>query len=305
MDRQRLITQLDIALPSRLQQIYPTWRNAERYTIYVKRDDLIHPVISGNKWRKLSHTLELMANTENATLGSFGGGYSNHLHALSFCCWQLDWPLTVFVRGDYANRETSMLLDIQRWGTRVVYLTKKDYQMRSSQPFCAMLSNRYALSHLIPEGGSHQDCFSGMAALMNEFEHKIDYLLLPVASSGTLAGMAVTSGNVSNLVGIGVLKGANYLEQQTRQLIDLHPVLTDYSILHNYHFGGYAKSPENIRSFCQHTSQMLGIPIEPVYSGKTFYALKDLIERAAFPIDSTLCVLHTGGLQGSRDSSKS
>lgn len=293
-------TQPSTQLPSPLQVIEPDWRYAQDYRITVKRDDLIHPIISGNKWRKLRHLDENLLPNIKGAVASFGGGYSNHLHALSFCCKQHGLHNIAFIRGNYTGNETPMIKDLLHWGTHIVYLSKVDYSQRDCGEYLTTLSRRYDIEILIPEGGSHTEHLAGLQGLHNEFTEPVDHLILPVASGGTLAGLAVSKGNIRNLLGIAVLKGQDYLESLVTRLVAEHRVNTPYTISHEYCLRGYAKSTPELDRFCIDTENQLGLPVEPVYSGKVLMALKALIENRAFTPGSTIAFLHTGGLQGAR-----
>ncbi|MDM7859477.1 pyridoxal-phosphate dependent enzyme [Alteromonas sp. ASW11-36] len=289
-----------IQVPSPLQRFYPDWPNAERYQLYVKRDDLIHPVISGNKWRKLAAPILQFAQHRPSRVASFGGGYSNHIHALAYCCWQLQIPLTVFIRGDYTGNETPMLKDIVTWQAEIVYLNKVDYQRRTETEFINQLSAQYDIDVVIPEGGSQQQCFAGMQSLADEFNRPIDALILPVASGGTLAGLSVAKhSTIDQLHGIAMLKGADYVDKLVADLIDKRKH-SDYTIWHDFHHGGYAKVTDELAHFCQRHSAQLNLPLEPVYSGKALHAMQQLVSRGQFATGATLVFLHTGGLQGAR-----
>lgn len=291
---------LNTQVPSPLERIYPDWPNAEQYQLLVKRDDLIHPIISGNKWRKLAEPMHQFMQHKPARVASFGGGYSNHIHALAHCCCQLKIPLTIFIRGNYTGNETPMLKDVQAWQANIVYLTKADYQRRDEQDFVTSLCRQHNVEVVIPEGGSQQQCFAGMQSLVDEFNQDVDALFLPVASGGTLAGLSVAKqSHIKHLHGIAMLKGQDYLNDLVKQLINQQPH-SEYTIWHDFHHGGYAKVSDELIAFCRRNSEQLGIPLEPVYSGKALYAMQQLIMQKRFAKNSTLVFLHTGGLQGAR-----
>jgi len=297
-----LALQLDISIPSPIQRITPSWKNADDHSIYIKRDDLIHPIISGNKWRKLSFILGQLIDNQVKNIGSFGGGHSNHIHALAFCCQRLGIGFHAFIRGNYSNNETSMLTDIANWNTRISYLSKMDYKKRVQVNFTDQLTRTHGLDYIIPEGGSEAGCLSGMQQLLNEIEQPFDTMLLPVASGGTLAGLAIHASQVKQLTGIAVLKGQGYLEELVTTLIGNASVVTPYSINHAHHDGGYAKASPQLRAFCSQASAELNIPFEPVYSGKVLFALKHMLAQQRFPANSRILVLHTGGLHSSSTS---
>ncbi|MGB3725436.1 MAG: pyridoxal-phosphate dependent enzyme [Glaciecola sp.] len=301
---------LHLSLPSPLTPI--AWPHASygshSINVYVKRDDLIHPQISGNKWRKLAKTVAYIQRHSIKHVVSFGGGYSNHLHALAYVCAQLDVKMTAIVRGDYSQNPTSTLQDISAWGANIRYVNKLEYKRRVDADYCQQLSRELGAQLVIPEGGSSRHALEGVATLVNECIEqlpKLSHIILPVASAGSLAGVVHQMQQVNckaSILGIGVLKGEGYLEQLCTDLLPQASAtkpIPNWQILHNYHHGGYAKSSPELLAFIQQFTQHTNIPLEPVYSGKCFYALDHLLQTHYFPVQSEVLVLHTGGLQGS------
>jgi 1-aminocyclopropane-1-carboxylate deaminase len=299
-----LVKELAITTPSIEQQIMPAWDNANNVQLWVKRDDLIHPIISGNKWRKLSHALQSAVDNQCRHIVSFGGGFSNHLHALGYCCQKLGIRLTAIVRGDYSANPSPMLADLLNWQTDIQYVNRITYQKRTDNDYLNTLQQTYPDALIIPEGGSQQQALVGMADVIAELTQHYDYIVAPVASGGTLAGLVYANNQQklnSRVLGIAVLKGQGYLE---RLVSDLLPQSVknppDWQINHDYHCGGYAKSPSYLQTFCTAFFNHTQIPVEPVYSGKIFYALQQLISQNYFSENSKILALHTGGLQGNR-----
>ncbi|WP_416305910.1 1-aminocyclopropane-1-carboxylate deaminase/D-cysteine desulfhydrase [Neptunicella sp. SCSIO 80796] len=286
---------LQIKTPSPEQSLQFDWPNPNQCEVWVKRDDLLHPVISGNKWRKLKYALQAIYAGQSSQIISFGGGYSNHLHALGYCCNQLDIAFTAIVRGDYSANMTPTLTALSDWGAKIKFVDKQTYQRRSDHDYLLELQQQYPEAVVIPEGGSQRPALSGVADMVNELQHHYDYILLPVASGGTLAGLIHSQIN-TKLIGIAVLKGQGYLEQLVKDLLSEHSP-TQWQIAHHFHHGGYAKQPDELVHFCQQSQNDLNIPLEPVYSGKLFYAARELLAEQYFPQGSRILLLHTGGLQ--------
>jgi len=299
------MTQLEIAAPSVETMIQADWATKHGITLRVKRDDLLHPVISGNKWRKLKHGLlpAIEANTKHII--SFGGGFSNHIHALGYCCQHLKIQFTAIIRGDYSQNPNPMLQDLMNWHANIRYVDRKTYQQRAEPDYLKMLQQQYPNALLIPEGGSQREALQGVADIVDELCHPYDFILAPVASGGTLAGLIKGISKYAALIdckilGIAVLKGEGYLEQLVTDLLAEEEHLKNWQINHDYHFGGYAKSNDELTQFCRDFFHQTEIKIEPVYSGKLFFALRDLIAKGYFPHGSRILALHTGGLQGAR-----
>lgn len=299
-DHSDLVNKLGIQLPSAEHKITSPMFPSD-IEVHVKRDDWLHPVISGNKWRKLKAHLYQAQAHHTSMLVSFGGGFSNHLHALGYCCRELGIKLMAIIRGDYSRQLTPMLQDLSNWGVELKFVSKVEYQQRSSPEYLNQLQAEFPQATIIPEGGSNSSALEGVSEVITELQNQYDYLVCPVASGGTLAGLATGICNArlnTTLLGIGVLKGEEYLEVLVKQLLpEGVPMPT---IIHDYHCGGYAKVPEYLQNFCCQFTPETQVPVEPVYSGKLFYALTQLANKGYFPSGSRVLALHTGGLQGAR-----
>ena len=296
-----------LTLPSPLIPFKPNWEGASKVSLYVKRDDAIHPVMSGNKWRKLSHTLT--SPLPNAVI-SFGGGFSNHLHALGFACFKLGIPFTAIIRGDYSAAPSPMIKDLMQWKTRIEYVNRITYKKRNDSTYLDELKLEFPNAIIIPEGGSQALALQGIKDMVDEIEVDFDFIVAPVASGATLAGivnalnkrnslMTTDFRSRSKAIGIGVLKGEGYLEGLVEQFLPITNQ-ANWHIEHHYHFGGYAKAPSELQTFCSDFNNTMDFEIEPVYSGKAFWAVKDMLAKGKFEDGSRIVVLHTGGLQGAR-----
>ncbi|MFQ3197702.1 MAG: 1-aminocyclopropane-1-carboxylate deaminase [Paraglaciecola sp.] len=297
-----MINTLELTCPSPEQRLKVDWPNSDNYQIWLKRDDLLHPIVSGNKWRKLKYALLAAKHNNVPHIISFGGGFSNHLHALGYACSRLGIQLTAIVRGDYSAHPSPMLEDLARWHAKVQYVDRQTYRLRSDADYLAQLSLTHPGAMIIPEGGSQHSALAGVMEIIDELGRSYDHILAPVASGGTLAGLIHATRHINTTVtGIAVLKGQGYLEDLVTELL---PSATKpghhWDINHDHHFGGYAKSTPHLSAFCAEFYTQTHIPIEPVYSGKLFYAAKALISEGAFTRGAKILLLHTGGLQGAR-----
>ncbi|WP_332874146.1 1-aminocyclopropane-1-carboxylate deaminase/D-cysteine desulfhydrase [Bowmanella yangjiangensis] len=294
---------LNINTPSPVQPLCVDWPGSEQVELFIKRDDLIHPIISGNKWRKLKYALLEARQKGVAEIISFGGGHSNHLHALGYCCQQLGIQLMALVRGDYSQNPTPMLRDLYQWQAQIIYLDKATYQQRSQSDFIGAWQAAHPNAMIVPEGGSQAQALPGVAEILQEQEQKFSHIIVPVGSGGTLAGLIqarqIQHQDNTQLLGIAALKGEGYLEELVTNLLP-QSAPTNWHIEHRFHFGGYAKSTAELHTFCQTFRSHTGIGIEPVYSGKACWALKQKLAEGYFPQGSRVLLIHTGGLQGAR-----
>lgn len=294
-----------LTLPSPCQPFTPEWPGSNSVNLWVKRDDAIHSVISGNKWRKLQHTLKTFGHSQ---IVSFGGAYSNHLHALGFACWKLGIPMTALVRGHESATPSPMLQDLVEWGIEIEFVDRKTYQQRNTEGYLTRLKSRFNNAFIIPEGGSEASAIYGIQAMVNEVRNVVDFdtIMAPVASGATLSGIVSALTPKQSAIGIGVLKGEGYLEALVEQFLPLSSCThstnpnQNWHINHSYHFGGYAKVTPELKQFCDTFNSTMPFHIEPVYSGKLFWALKDMLSKGVFKQGSNIVVVHTGGLQGAR-----
>jgi 1-aminocyclopropane-1-carboxylate deaminase len=285
-------------LPSPLQQV--PGLTGKEYQCWVKRDDLIHAVISGNKWRKLAAHF---AHPLPSKMTSFGGGHSNHLHALGYACRQLQIPFRAIIRGDYSQHPTPCICDLLAWGAEIEYVTKVQFREYRETPAIAEQEGL-----VIPEGGFSHHALSGVAQIVTELHQQLGALnaepitlICPVATGTTLAGLIKAAPAHWHVVGIAVLKGKGYLEDNVQALLpnsfdSAHRA--SWHIEHGYHAGGYAKASDTLTTFVAHWSEAY-FPIEPVYSGKAVWALANLLKSQKIKTKKII-YLHTGGLQGAR-----
>ncbi|WP_245849870.1 1-aminocyclopropane-1-carboxylate deaminase/D-cysteine desulfhydrase [Oceanimonas doudoroffii] len=267
--------------------------------LHVQRDDRLHVSISGNKWRKLKYVLR-QALSERATgLLSFGGAWSNHLHALAAAGHALGLPTVGVVRGEPEYAANPTLTDARAWGMALEFVDRQGYRRRHDSGFLAELAARYPGFYLIPEGGSCALALPGVAELWRELP-ACDRLVLPVASGGTLAGLLSARPERTVITGYAVLKGQGWLADT---VCGLHPPAAGdagWQLRLDHHGGGYAKCRDADRRAIVELSHTLNLPLEPVYSGKAMLGLFRDIEAGHYTSGSHLVFLHTGGLQGAR-----
>ncbi len=268
---------------------------SHQLALYVKRDDLLHPILSGNKWRKLKYLLLDIEAKGYRSIASMGGRYSNFLHSLSYACMLLGWKTKVFVRGYPEQTSTPMLEDIKRWGTNIVYLDKQSFkQIRDMRP------DLNKDTFWLPEGGYNYLAVKGIAETFAELSKTYDSLVVASATGTSLAGYASAVSTLSlktQVIGIPVLYNALQIK---RNIESLQLSLTMPHLIEGYEFGGYAKTNQQLSDFMRLFSKISTVPIEPIYSGKSFFAVMDLIKQNYFKKGSRILLIHCGGLQGSR-----
>jgi 1-aminocyclopropane-1-carboxylate deaminase len=275
-------------------------------SIWVKRDDLLHAEVSGNKFRKLKYPL-LALHDQHATLVTMGGPWSNHLHALAHAAALGGWHSIGLVRGA-VGMNSATLDDCRRLGMQIQFVSREDYrQLREDGQAWRRHLTLADDSHVwLPEGGSAPAALRGVAELVDEIEQQLQFLpeviMVACGTGATLAGILAGLRGRSRVIGVAVLKDAAYLQQEITYLLQQagYPAYQNYQLITDAHHGGYGKAPPDLRQFCRDFSQELGPPVEPVYTGKLFHALRRLQQAHAFREDERVLAVHTGGMQGAR-----
>ncbi len=284
--------------PSLLTQINDPLLERCRIELWIKRDDLLHPVISGNKWRKLKYCLHHALSLGMDTVVSMGGAYSNHLHALAYAGKQLGLKTVGLVRGEQLSVLTPTLCDVQHWGMALKFVSRTEYralrQYRAFDSFPDLKPQQYWL----PEGGAQVLALKGVAELVNEITMPYDALCVPCGTGTTLAGIAGAVPDNVAVLGFAALKNADFLNAEVEAL--LARPCHNWKINMAYHFGGFAKTNASLTSFIEDFEFKTKVSLDPVYTGKMMYALYDLLQKGYFKPGQRIIALHTGGLQGKR-----
>lgn len=269
--------------------------------VLMKRDDLIHPVISGNKWRKLLFNIEQAKDSGASGILSFGGAYSNHIHALAYACKVNNIPVKAIIRGEahYANNAT--LTQAALWGMELHFVDRATYRQRYDKNYLASLTKTFPGYAIVPEGGSNVLAIQGVSLIMDELKKQatFDSLFVPVGSGGTLAGIIAGDNEQHQLYGVCVLKQGEYLNDSIKTLLpESAKKHKKWQLLTQYHGGGYGKFTDAASQIIKDFSHLNQVPLEPIYSGKMIIALLDLIAKGHFPAGHRIMLIHTGGLQG-------
>lgn len=286
---------------SPVNQIFHPDFNNYGVEVFIKRDDLIHPIISGNKWRKLKYNLHAAQELGKQQIISFGGAFSNHIHALAYACKQHNLNAIGIIRGEEQYQHNFTLSWAKHWGMELRFVNRLTYKNRNDAEYIDQLEVEFPNAFIVPEGGSNQLALPGMGEVITELNEQgeYDYLLTPVGSGGTIAGLIKADNNQHKILGIAVLKQQGYLADEVNDLLGNDAGhFHNWQILNKFHRGGYGKyKPEDAAQILQF-SQITEIPLEPVYSGKMVLALLDLLEQGYFEAGAKIMLLHTGGLQG-------
>ncbi len=284
--------------PSVLTQIFSPLLEQKQIELWVKRDDLIHPIISGNKWRKLKYTLEHALSKGADTIISMGGAYSNHLHALAYVGKQLNLKTVGYIRGEQPKHFSPTLQDLKHWGMELQFVSRSDYrELRDYKQF-DQLPDIKCKEYWLPEGGATRLALKGVAEIISEIDLKFDVLCVPCGTGTTLAGLVEAREGVFKVCGFSAVKNGSFLIHDVEQLLSKQ--VHNWTVFTDYHFGGFAKSKAELNSFIENFMIQHAIELEQVYTGKMFYGLFDLIKHDYFKPQQKIIAIHTGGLQGRR-----
>jgi 1-aminocyclopropane-1-carboxylate deaminase len=266
--------------------------------VYIKRDDLIHPIVSGNKWRKLNYNFRFYYNNNYSGIISMGGAFSSHIQSLSFICSLKNIPCVILIRGQKPKKLNNILKQCEMNNAKLIYLSKKDYSNYMAVHDIRM--KNWLNYYFIPEGGSNRLGIEGCQEIINEIDVEFDEIFCEVGTGTTLAGLASSCNKNKKVNGVVILKGAEKINDQIeKNYFNLfnHPLNKNINYLHQYHFGGYAKHNMQLINFIREFYKETGIKTDPIYSGKLFFALTDQLKKDDDG-NKTVIALHSGGLSG-------
>jgi len=276
-------------------------------TLFVKRDDLIHELVSGNKWRKLKYNIAEAIHLKKSGILTFGGAYSNHLLATASACNLAGLNSVGIVRGEELTADSNETLrQCQKLGMKLQFVSRDEYSLKDEKQYLEELQLQFPGFYIVPEGGSNYLGVIGCQEILKECNQQFDIVVLAVGTATTAAGVLLSAGSEQEVWAVPVLKGFSVKEnihQNLRKFAFEEDLIQDYLLqiieLNNYHFGGYAKYNNEIIDFIERAYKEWSIPLDPVYTGKAFFALVNEIKEKDLK-NRKILFIHTGGLQGSK-----
>ena len=265
--------------------------------LYIKREDLLHPIISGNKFRKLKYNIQEAKRLGHTTLLTFGGAFSNHILAVAGAGAEFGFKTIGIIRGEELENkiaENPTLAKAQELGMQFHFVSRAAYRDKESSSFISFLCEKFGNFYLVPEGGTNDLAIKGCEEILtSEDKSYFTHIACAVGTGGTISGLINSSTEKQQLIGFSSLKGA-FLSEVIRNFVSK----TNWSINDNYHFGGYGKVNDELIQFLNSFYTQTSIPLDPVYTGKMVFGVLDLIEKGYFPPNAKILMIHTGGLQG-------
>ncbi|MES2410052.1 MAG: pyridoxal-phosphate dependent enzyme [Bacteroidota bacterium] len=265
-------------------------------SLYIKREDLLYPSISGNKFRKLKYNLAQAKSEDKKMLLTFGGAFSNHILAVAAAGKKQGFSTVGIIRGEELKDkvfENPTLQKAQDYGMVFEFVGREIYREKENPKFIRHLEEKFGNFYLIPEGGTNTLAVKGCEEILTVSDEKFDYICCAVGTGGTISGLINCSKNGQQVLGFPALKG-DFLREDICKFVSE----SNWDLITEYHFGGYAKVSEELILFINEFYQNHKIPLDPIYTGKMMFGILDLINKNYFPENSKILVIHTGGLQG-------
>lgn len=273
--------------------------------LFVKRDDLIHSVVSGNKWRKLKYNVELCKSRKKKGILTFGGAFSNHLVATAATCQSIGIESIGLVRGDELNENSNETLrECADLGMELIFLPRAEYKLRYEKAYIEAISIKHPNYFIVPEGGANYHGMIGCQEIMQEVKEKIDHVFVAQGTSTTSCGIAMSLKEHQQLHVVPALKAydsisemKNLFRQSGMDEESMNELLENVKVHNEYHFGGYGKYTDGLLLFIREFHKKNNLKLDPIYTGKVMFALLTIIQDKSFD-NSSVLFIHTGGLQG-------
>ena len=283
----------------RIQLISDPSLAARQVSLSILRLDEIHPTVSGNKWYKLKYNLLQAKHEQHHTVLTVGGAYSNHLYATAAATPGYGFRTIGVVRGEAHEPLNPTLQFCRDQGMVLHYVGREAFRQRGEASFRQALQEQFGRHYFLPEGGTNTLAVRGCTEIVPPGA-SFEYVACCVGTGGTMAGIVISTAGRAQVLGFAALKGGAFLAEEVDQRTQAYDgnVYTHHRMIHEYHFGGYARVKSELINFINAFYRTTRIPLEPIYTGKMLYGLYNMIEQGYFPRGSRVLAIHSGGLQG-------
>lgn len=286
---------------SQNQEVFLSVLKEKNIELYIKREDEIHPFVSGNKFRKLKYNLEEAKNQQKDTLLTFGGAFSNHIVATAVAGKLSGFKTIGVIRGDELGvdlkktlSKNTTLEEASKNGMQFKFVSRSDYRNKSEKSFIEELRKEFGGFYLVPEGGTNELAVKGCKEILTNEDEKFNYICSAIGTGGTIAGLIESAKDHQKLIGFPALKG-DFLQNDIQQLVNRND---NWNLEKEYHFGGYGKYNIELIRFINEFKAATNIPLDPIYTGKMLFGIIEKVKKNEFPENSKILAIHTGGLQG-------
>ncbi|APQ16701.1 1-aminocyclopropane-1-carboxylate deaminase/D-cysteine desulfhydrase [Maribacter hydrothermalis] len=268
----------------------------KQVTLVLKREDLLHPFISGNKYRKLKYNIVDAKENRHTTILTFGGAFSNHIAATAYAAKENGLHSIGIIRGEELQNflmENETLQKANNDGMRFKFISRSHYRRKEEVEFLEDLKKEFGDFYLIPEGGTNDLAIKGCEEIITDLDKQFDIVCSSVGTGGTVSGLINSSFEHQKILGFSSLKG-DFLKKE----IEGFSNNSRWNLILDYHFGGYAKITSELVQFINYFKKQTNIPLDPIYTGKMIFGLYDMVQRNTFAPRTKILAIHTGGLQG-------
>jgi 1-aminocyclopropane-1-carboxylate deaminase len=290
----------NVDFKSKNQEVLHPILNEKGVKFFIKREDEIHPFVSGNKFRKLKYNLAAAKQLQKKVLLTFGGAFSNHIVATAVAGNLNGFKTIGIIRGDELAKDlektlatNATLREAHKNGMTFEFVSREAYRNKESESFINQLKEKFEDFYLIPEGGTNELAIKGCEEILTTDDLNFDYICCAIGTGGTISGLINASKKHQKIIGFPALKG-DFLKNEINKYVKNE----DWSLQTNYHFGGYAKYNEDLIAFINSFAKTTGILLDPIYTGKMVFGILDLIEKNQFKKGTKILAIHTGGIQG-------
>ncbi|WP_299059878.1 pyridoxal-phosphate dependent enzyme [uncultured Polaribacter sp.] len=283
------------------QQIFLPILEEKKVALFIKREDLIHSFVSGNKFRKLKYNLQEAKKLKKNAVLTFGGAHSNHIVATAVAGKMVGLKTFGIIRGDELGKnitqtleENATLREAHENGMKFHFVSRELYRQKTSFGFIEKMKNKWGDFYLIPEGGTNGLAVEGCEEILTKEDKQFDYICSSVGTGGTIAGIIKAKKKKQNVLGFPALKG-NFLSEEIKKYVIKDKT---WKLQKGYDFGGYAKYDEALIGFINDFNAKTGVLLDPIYTGKMLFGIIDLIKKDTFEQGTKILAIHTGGIQG-------
>ena len=283
------------------QEVHLSILKDKNIRLFIKREDAIHPFVSGNKFRKLKYNIQEAQNQQQQTLLTFGGAFSNHIVATAVAGKISGFKTIGIVRGEELANDlektlasNSTLRKAHENGMKFHFVSRELYRNKSNSGFIDSLKEKFGDFYLIPEGGTNKLAIKGCEEILTNEDARFDCVCVAVGTGGTISGLINVAKNHQKILGFPALKG-DFLSKDIDSFVQQN---NNWSLVNDYHFGGYAKYKSELIQFINQFKKETNIQLDPIYTGKMLFGIVDLIKKNYFSENSNILAIHTGGIQG-------
>lgn len=274
------------------------------FEVSMLREDLIHPEVMGNKWRKLKYNLLKSKSQNDRTILTFGGAFSNHIAATAAAGQLCEVPTIGIIRGEESSKNNPTLSKAAEMGMKLVFVDRETYKMRYDYDYWNALKGEFGNVMIVSEGGSNYLGFNGCIEILGDHTKQFSHIALPIGTGCTAAGILTAAGSDQQILGFSALKGVDttedvryFVKNVITEEEDLDSLMKKITFHSDDHFGGYAKINEELMVFIKDFYKINDILLDPVYTGKMMFYIHQKLKEKELDASQLLCI-HTGGIQG-------